>query len=56
MEIGTGNSSVNQLSLYQKCGFRITGIEHDYFTKHYEEEIVENGLLCRDMIRLSLDL
>lgn len=26
IEIGTGNSSVGQLALYQKCGFRITAL------------------------------
>lgn len=56
LEIGTGNSSLNQLGLYQKCGFRIIGVDKDFFTRHYEDEIVENGIICRDMIRLSMDL
>ncbi|WP_028558911.1 GNAT family N-acetyltransferase [Paenibacillus pinihumi] len=56
LEIGTGNSSLDQLALYQKCGFRITGIDKDFFVRHYEEEIYENGIQCRDMIRLSQDL
>lgn len=56
LEIGTGNSSIHQLLLYQKCGFRITDIERDYFTREYEEEIYENGIQCRDMIRLSMEL
>lgn len=56
IEIGTGNSSIGQLALYQKCGFRIIGIDYDFFIKHYEEEIFENGIRCRDMIRLSKDL
>jgi ribosomal protein S18 acetylase RimI-like enzyme len=56
MEVGTGNSSTGQLALYQKCGFRITGIDRDFFVKHYTEPIFENGILCRDMVRLSLDL
>jgi ribosomal protein S18 acetylase RimI-like enzyme len=54
--IGTGNSSIYQLLLYQKCGFRITGIERDYFTREYDQEIYENGIQCRDMIRLSMEL
>ncbi|MFB5268849.1 GNAT family N-acetyltransferase [Paenibacillus enshidis] len=56
IEIGTGNSSVGQLALYQKCGFRIVGVDLDFFIRHYEEEIYENGIQCRDMIRLSQDL
>ncbi|MEK4626814.1 GNAT family N-acetyltransferase [Solibacillus sp. FSL R7-0682] len=56
IEIGTGNSSIGQLALYQKCGFRITGVDIDFFIRHYEEEIFENDIQCRDMIRLSQDL
>ena len=56
IEVGTGNSSIGQLALYQKCGFRIIGVDIDFFIKHYPEEIFENGIQCRDMVRLSLDL
>lgn len=56
IEIGTGNSSIQQLALYQKCGFRVQSIDHDYFVRHYAEEIFENGIRCRDMVRLSMDL
>jgi ribosomal protein S18 acetylase RimI-like enzyme len=52
IEIGTGNSSIYQLKLYQQCGFRIVSVDFDYFTRSYDEPIYENGLLCRDMIRL----
>lgn len=30
IELGTGNSSVGQLALYQKCGFRIVGVDFDF--------------------------
>ncbi|WP_406686628.1 GNAT family N-acetyltransferase [Rossellomorea vietnamensis] len=56
IEVGTGNSGVGQLALYQKCGFRIVGVDLDFFVRHYPEEIYENGIQCRDMIRLSQDL
>ncbi|WRP05557.1 GNAT family N-acetyltransferase [Rossellomorea aquimaris] len=56
IEVGTGNSGVGQLALYQKCGFRIVGVDLDFFVRHYPEEIFENGIQCRDMIRLSQDL
>lgn len=56
IEIGTGNSSIGQLALYQKCGFRISGVDRDFFVRHYPEKIYENGILCRDMIRLSRNL
>lgn len=56
IEIGTGNSSIGQLALYQKCGFRIISVETDFFIRHYTEKIFENGIQCRDMIRLSQGL
>lgn len=56
VEIGTGNCGMLQLALYQKCGFRIVGVDQDFFLRHYEEEIFENGIQCRDMIRLKLEL
>ena len=56
IDIGTGNSSIGQLALYQKCGFRIVSVDHNYFIKHYSEEFYENGIQCIDMIRLSKEL
>src|SRR5699024_2397180 len=56
IEVGTGNSSVGQLALYQKCGFRIIGVDRDFFIRNYSEEIFENGIQCRDMVRLSQEL
>ncbi|MBO0960021.1 GNAT family N-acetyltransferase [Neobacillus sp. MM2021_6] len=56
IEVGTGNSSIGQLALYQKCGFRITGVDINFFIRHYPEEIFENGIQCRDMVRLSQNL
>lgn len=56
IEIGTGNSSIGQLALYQKCGFRISGVIKDFFVQHYDEIIMENGIQCMDMIRLRLEI
>ena len=56
VRVGTGNSSHLQIALYQKCGFKIVGVEKDFFVKNYKEKIFENGIQCIDMIRLSFDL
>ncbi|WP_276511400.1 GNAT family N-acetyltransferase [Pseudomonas nitroreducens] len=56
LTIATGNSSLAQLGLYQRVGFRIVGIDPDYFVRHYPEPIFESGIQCRDQIRLALDL
>ena len=56
IDVGTGTSSFGPLALYQKHGFRIVGVDKDFFVKNYPEKIIENGIQCRDMIKLSLDL
>lgn len=56
LEIGTGNPGAIQMLLYQKCGFRIVGIDFDFFRRNYSERIYENGIECRDMIRMKMEL
>jgi ribosomal protein S18 acetylase RimI-like enzyme len=56
LDIGTGNPGLIQMMLYQKCGFRIVGVELDYFRKNHDEKIFENGIECRDMIRMQMEL
>lgn len=56
IEIGTGNSSFQQLALYQKCGFRMKEILHNYFVDNYDQLIFENGIQCLDMVKLRLEL
>ncbi len=56
LEVGTGNSSIGQLALYQKCGFRMEGVIKDFFIDNYDEAIFEDGIQCRDMVRLALEL
>lgn len=43
-------------ALYQRCGFSIESIEKDYFVRHYPDPIYENGIECRDMVRLRMEL
>lgn len=54
LEVGTGNCGIAQLAFYQKAGFRIVGVDLDFFTVHYPEPIFENGIQCRDMIRMQI--
>ena len=53
--VGTGNSSLSQLALYQKCGFRISHIKTDFFAS-YADPIYENGIRCLDMVVLRAKL
>ena len=56
IEIGTGNPGVVQMLLYQKCGFRIVGVDFDFFRRTHPERIYENGIECRDMIRMRIEI
>ena len=56
LEIGTGDSGTGQIALYERCGFVRCGVDVDYFRKHYPAPIFENGVECRHMVRLRLEL
>ncbi|MFC4348137.1 GNAT family N-acetyltransferase [Kordiimonas lipolytica] len=56
LDVGTGNSSIDQLAFYQKMGFRMRRIAKNYYTLNYPEPIFENGIQCRDMVVLTFDL
>ncbi|WP_159882278.1 GNAT family N-acetyltransferase [Paenibacillus puerhi] len=56
VEVGTGSTGISQLALYQKCGFRMTWIDRDFFIRHYKEKIYENGMQVIDMVRMAIDL
>ncbi|WP_226816376.1 GNAT family N-acetyltransferase [Advenella sp. FME57] len=55
LEVGTGSFGY-QLAFYQKQGFRVTGIERNFFIDNYNEPIVEDGIRLYDMLRLTLRL
>ncbi|WP_294210324.1 GNAT family N-acetyltransferase [uncultured Chryseobacterium sp.] len=48
--IGTANSSIGQLFLYQKLGFEMTEVKKDFFLENYAETIFENGLQAKHMV------
>lgn len=54
--IGTANSSIGQLSLYQKLGFEISDIKSNFFTDNYDEPIFENGIQAKHMLVLTRQL
>ena len=56
IKIATGNSSIDQLKLYQRCGFKLEKIESGYFLANYPHIIVENGIKCTDRIILTMPI
>ena len=53
--VGTANSSIGNIVFYQRCGFRMDSVRKDYFW-YYDEPVVENGLVARDMIVFSYNV
>ncbi len=53
IEVGTGTFGY-QLAFYQRHGFRVTGIDHDFFVNNYREPVFEDGIQLFDMLRLTL--
>ncbi len=56
LEIGTANSSIGQLALYQKLGFEITEVQQGYFTQNYPQPIIENGIQAKHRVLLTKQL
>lgn len=53
LRIATGNSSIGQLALYQKGGFELVGMNHNFFIDHYPHPIIENGIRCKHLLILE---
>ena len=49
MLVGTPNASIGNIAFYQKCGFRMHEIRHNYF-RYYRAPMYENGIQIRDML------
>lgn len=53
LEVGTGAFGY-QLAFYQRQGFRVTEIDHNFFIKNYDSPIFEDGIQHFDMLRLTI--
>jgi GNAT superfamily N-acetyltransferase len=56
--VATAAADVGNLRFYQRCGFRLAGVERDAFTPAtgYPEPVVIDGIPLRDRVWLSQDL
>jgi GNAT superfamily N-acetyltransferase len=53
--VGTANSSIGNITFYQKVGFRMDHVRKDYF-RYYREPHYENGIQIREMLVFRCDL
>ena len=58
LEVGTGNSSLRELAFYQRFGFRIAGVDRDFFVRRAAGGRLQkqDGIVLRDMVRLRIEL
>lgn len=58
LEVGTGNSSLRELAFYQRFGFRIVGVDRDFFVRRAAGGRLQkqDGIVLRDMVRLRIEL
>jgi GNAT superfamily N-acetyltransferase len=53
--VGTANSSIGNITFYQKVGFRMDHVRKEYFW-YYREPHYENGIQIRDMLVFRYEL
>jgi ribosomal protein S18 acetylase RimI-like enzyme len=53
--LGTGDVP-SILAFYERCGFTLTHRVADYFTTHYEQPMIEDGILLKDKVYLARGL
>lgn len=56
IEVGTGNSSFDQIRFYEKAGFVKHRVDEGFFLRNYDDPIYENGIQCTDMIVFAREI
>ncbi|HWQ13456.1 MAG TPA: GNAT family N-acetyltransferase [Roseiflexaceae bacterium] len=59
MLVGVTNAALANIAFYQRCGFRMDHVRHDYFDyyeRYYGGPVYENGIQVRDMLVFRYDL
>ena len=56
LEAGCGNAQISLITVYQRLGFRMTGVWTDYYLYDGRTATIENSIFNRDMIRFRIDL
>lgn len=56
LQVCTGNSSIKPFQLYQQAGFELTDVRWNYFTHHYPQPILEDGIPCKHQLVLTKSL
>ena len=54
--VGTANSSIGNIAFYQKLGYTLYDVKWFFFTQHYTEEIIEDGIIAKHMLMFEQKL
>lgn len=55
LEVGTDSGGFGRLAFYQRFGFRIVAVDLDFFVRRYHRAVRSNGILVRDMLRMTIE-
>lgn len=55
LEVGTDNGGFHRLAFYQRFGFRIVGVDLDFFVRRYHKVFKKDGIALRDMLRMVIE-
>lgn len=56
LDIGCGNAKIDLLAVMQRAGYRIVGVDPDYYLDDTKTVEVENSIVNRDLLRLRYNL
>ena len=51
--VGTPDMAVNEIAFYEKNGFSKYAVKKDFFLQNYDEPVIEDGVMLRDMQMLK---
>ncbi len=54
LEVGTGNNCFRQLAFYQRFGFRIIGVDTDFFVRRRKKISKLQGVPLLDLVRMEI--
>jgi hypothetical protein len=56
MQVGTSDTTQDQIRFYTRCGFQYDHTIKDFFIDNYKEPVYDSGVQCVDMVILKCPL
>jgi N-acetylglutamate synthase-like GNAT family acetyltransferase len=56
VQVSISNAHIRPFKIFQQYGFELTDIRWNYYAQHHSEQVMEDGILCRHQLVLSVPL